>query len=310
MMRFGTARSGGRKLVVAQRSDEQKFVDITRLCSDVARVETLDDLLDASDEDLRKCIQRARAAPTALSQGDLALLPPLMRPSRIRDCSIVTAHLKPASDEMRRRLAEDGSPGAAEAGAHFDDLLTHRGNRGFGWGERDVDTISGPGDEITNPGGELDIELELAGVVRRNSHGEPEIFGYTLYNDWTLRDRQLRNWVASRNLHGDAKNFPGANTFGPMVLLADDCPDPSRLFLRAEVNGTPVAEGGIAGAPWTFQDALVPLFAKDKLAGHELIGSGTILGGSLFEQGERLPRDATVRLICDDIGILENTVKG
>ena len=68
--------------------------------------------------------------------------------------------------------------------------------------------------------------------------------------------------------------------------------------------------GDLSGAVRTFPEALEHLFRGDEITSHELFGTGTILGGCLFEQGRRLPKDATVLLSCPAIGVLENRVRG
>ena len=140
--------------------------------------------------------------------------------------------------------------------------------------------------------------------------GHPEIFGYTLYNDWTLRDLQIEVWAETRSLYGGAKNFAMSNTFGPMVVLSSDCGDPLTLQMQAEVNGAVVASGDLSGAVRSFPEGLEFLFREDNISGHELFGTGTILGGCLFEQGKKLPENASVRLSCPAIGVLENRVRG
>ena len=310
MLRLGSAFIGNDAVAVAQHHDRDGFIDMTRLCGDIAALATLDDLLDLSDADMAACIARARDAAPDLPAGDVALRCPLVRPSRVRDGGIVTEHLKPAFEQMRDRLLARGTAQAIDAAEALDRQIATIPNRPFTTGDRILTTLSGPGDEIVNPGGEIDMELELACVIRRSENGEPEIFGYTLYNDWTLRDMQLDVWAEKRSLYGGAKNFAMSNTFGPMVVLASDCGDPLTLEMRAEVNGTLVTKGDLSGAVRSFPQALEFLFRDNAIAGHELFGTGTILGGCFFEQSKKLPANASVRLSCPAIGVLENRVRG
>lgn len=310
MLRLGSAYVGKDARVVAQDHEHDDFVNLSRLCDDLGALESLDDLLDLPDGALADCIARAREAATDLAAGDVALRCPLVRPGRVRDGGIVIEHLTPAFEQMRDRLLAMGTEKAADAANALDAQIATINERPFTTGDRDLSTLSGPFDEIINPGGEIDLETELACVIRRNEQGQPEIFGYTLYNDWTLRDMQIEVWRETRSLYGGAKNFAMSNTFGPMVVLASDCGDPLRLAMQAEVNEEIVASGDLSGAVRTFPEALEHLFRGDEITGHELFGTGTILGGCLFEQGRRLPKDATVRLSCPAIGVLENRVRG
>lgn len=310
MLRLGSAFVGGQAVAVAQDSGWDEFVNLSQLCSDIAALECLDDMLDLHDREMAACIARARAAQPELPAADVALRCPLLRPSRVRDGGIVTEHLKPAFEQMRDRLLAMGTENATDAAMALDRQIAGISERPFTTGDRDLSTLSGPGDEIINPGGEIDIELELACVIRRNERGQPEIFGYTLYNDWTLRDLQIEVWAETRSLYGGAKNFAMSNTFGPMVVLASDCGDPLALEMQAEVNGEIVASGDLSGAVRSFPQALEYLFRESDIAGHELFGTGTILGGCYFEQGKKLPANASVTLRCPAIGALENQVRG
>ena len=310
MLTIGSALVGGTPAVVVRHHDRPDFVNLTRLCTGDAVLETLDDLLDLPDSDVAACIAHARDAAPDLPASEVVLRCPLARPARVRDGGIVTEHLTPAFGQMRDRLLQDGSVEAVAAANDLDRQIATIADRPFTTGDRDLSTLSGPGDEIANPGGEIDIETELACVIRRTEGGRPEIFGYTLYNDWTLRDQQIAVWKASRSLYGGAKNFAMSNTFGPMVLLAGDCADPLALELRAEANGEVVGSGNLKAAVRSFPKALEFLFRDAPIAGHELFGSGTILNGCLFEQGRRLPVNALVRLSCPEIGTLENRVRG
>jgi 2-keto-4-pentenoate hydratase/2-oxohepta-3-ene-1,7-dioic acid hydratase in catechol pathway len=306
MLTVGTARVGQSTIMVAGTAGSDGLIDGTEALREYGSVRSLDDLLDLPDADMDAAVALLRRTPASLLRSELCLSHPLLRPARARDCGMISIHLEPAFRVMIDRVTALGSPEADEARALLEEMIA----RGFGgplrFGERDVDTLSGDGDLITNPGGELDFELELAAVVRRSEKGEPEIFGYTLYNDWTLRDLQIRNFVESRNLHGSAKNFPAANSFGPMVVLAEDFGDPASAVLWAEIDGERITERCFEGIVWSFPDGVRELYREEAISGHELVGSGTLLNGSLFEQRRLLPPGATVRLGCDAIGVLAN----
>lgn len=310
MLRLGSAFIGNTPVAVAQHSDLNGFVNLSKLGRDIGALESLDDLLDLSDADLADAIAHARDTAPDLTAADVALRCPLIRPARVRDGGIVIEHLTPAFEQMRDRLRAMGTETAIGAADALDAQIATIHERPFTTGDRDLSTLSGPGDEIVNPGGEIDLETELACVIRRNEARAPEIFGYTLYNDWTLRDMQIRIFAETRSLYGGAKNFAMSNTFGPMVVLACDCGDPLTLHMEAEVNGVCVSSGDLSGAVRSFPEALTYLFRDDTITGHELFGTGTILGGCMFEQGRILPENATVRLSCPEIGVLENRVRG
>lgn len=90
----------------------------------------------------------------------------------------------------------------------------------------------------------LDYEIELAVVIGkpgrwiREEDAAAHIYGYTILNDVTLRDRQItfQNGLAAIEL-GGSKNFATSCPLGPVVVTADDIADPQRLALRTTVNG-------------------------------------------------------------------------
>ncbi|WP_175856473.1 fumarylacetoacetate hydrolase family protein [Burkholderia anthina] len=304
MLRFGTAMHGGESIAVARAGEEQRYIDVTALCRDIATLQSLDDLLDLPDDLLGKVVARARGATGSINATQLRLLAPLVRPVRFRDCGIIVSHLVPSFKEMARRVEISYPDKAPEVKARLAAMLEIPFHETVVGGDRDVESLTGEGSEVVCLNGELDFELELAAVVRRRPDGSHDLFGYTFYNDWSIRDLQVKQFTETGDLHGEAKNFPGSNVIGPMVVLATDVVDPAALEIRAEIDGKPYAAGSLAGAAWAFPDAVDHLFAGQTLEGHELVGSGTVLGGSCFENGDRLRDGAVVQFRSPEIGNL------
>ena len=107
--------------------------------------------------------------------------------------------------------------------------------------------VIGPGDPILwdrRVTKKLDYEVELAIVIGKpGRHVRVEdaldhVFGYTILNDVTARDRQVRvrDGVTWYEL-GSSKNFDTSAPLGPCLVTADEIPDPQSLDLRTTVNG-------------------------------------------------------------------------
>ena len=107
--------------------------------------------------------------------------------------------------------------------------------------------VIGPGDPILwdrRVTKKLDYEVELAIVIGKpGRHVRVEdaldhVFGYTILNDVTARDRQVRvrDGVTWYEL-GSSKNFDTSAPLGPCLVTADEIPDPQALDLRTTVNG-------------------------------------------------------------------------
>jgi acylpyruvate hydrolase len=91
----------------------------------------------------------------------------------------------------------------------------------------------------------LDYEVELAVVIGKKGRHIPEdkvdehIFGYTVLNDVTARERQVRYKPDGTMFYeaGTSKNFDNSTPIGPCIVTGDEIPDPQKLALRTYVNG-------------------------------------------------------------------------
>ena len=108
--------------------------------------------------------------------------------------------------------------------------------------------VIGPGDSILlDPAvtRKLDYETELAIVIgKAGRHIAPErahehIFGYTIMNDVTARDRQVKMRADGTCQYalGPGKNFDTCAPLGPVIVTGDELGDPQKLSLRTRVNG-------------------------------------------------------------------------
>ena len=111
-----------------------------------------------------------------------------------------------------------------------------------------ADCVVGPGDDIPLDRAltaKLDCETELAVVIGRPGRHIPveraleHVAGYTIVNDVTARDRQVRRKPDGSTWYdlGRGKVFDGAAPLGPWIVTADEIPDPQSLRLRTRVNG-------------------------------------------------------------------------
>lgn len=111
---------------------------------------------------------------------------------------------------------------------------------GLGVIAHDEDIVSDP--RVTN---KLDYETELLIVIGRAGRHIPasraleHVYGYSVMNDVTARDRQvtLRPDGSSVYNLGPGKNFDTCAPIGPALVTADEVPDPQALALTTRVNG-------------------------------------------------------------------------
>jgi 2-keto-4-pentenoate hydratase/2-oxohepta-3-ene-1,7-dioic acid hydratase in catechol pathway len=91
----------------------------------------------------------------------------------------------------------------------------------------------------------LDYEVELGVVIGKPGRHIPReralehVFGYTVTNDITARDRQAVPHPEGGFEYrlGPGKNFDTAAPIGPWIVTRDEIPDPQGLGLRTYVNG-------------------------------------------------------------------------
>jgi 2-keto-4-pentenoate hydratase/2-oxohepta-3-ene-1,7-dioic acid hydratase in catechol pathway len=154
----------------------------------------------------------------------------------------------------------------------------------------------------------MDYELELGFVVGRGGADlSPEeadgcLFGVTLLNDFSARDRQLEETAG--NL-GPAKGKDFATALGPWIATVDEL-DLLAIELEARVNGEQWASGSSGSAMWSAAEILAYLSTAEPLVPGDLVGSGTLGGGCGLEVGRRLVPGDVVEIEGSGLGVLRN----
>ena len=110
------------------------------------------------------------------------------------------------------------------------------------------DCVVGPDEPIVHDPAltqKLDCETELAIVIGKPGRHIPvaraleHVFGYTIINDVTARDRQVRRTPEGFTWYelGRGKAFDSSAPLGPCITTADEIPDPQALMLKTRING-------------------------------------------------------------------------
>src|SRR5215204_2059296 len=168
----------------------------------------------------------------------------------------------------------------------------------------------------------LDYELEIAVVIGKPGMDiQPEdapdyIFGYTIFNDWSARDLQVQEMKVN---FGPVKSKDFACSFGPVIVTPEALGDKAAgrpgvydLKMIARVNGVEMSRGNFSDIYWSIGDILARASQSVMLNRGDVIGSGTVGTGCLYEltknQGPWLKHGDVVELEIERIGILKNTV--
>ncbi|GAA5091818.1 fumarylacetoacetate hydrolase family protein [Nocardia iowensis] len=317
-MRLITFVAQGRQRVGALLDEDTTVVDLTAAAPDRPEFGSMLALIESGPAGLVRAAELVAARPTTALVDPKAVrwCAPLPRPPRVRDCALFTEHLAVALREMARRQAA----AADDPDAAFDQLIASgRFTLHPLFAERvlyyNVDplAISGPDDTIAPPedATELDYELEIAAVVGRDGRdiapddADGYVFGYTICNDWSARDLQLKLMQTGVGA-GASKDF--STTLGPCLVTADEVPDPYALAMRARVNGEQFSLGSTASMTHTFAEAIAQFSRIGGVYAGEVIASGTVASGTGFDAGRHLKPGDIVELEIDGIGTLRNQV--
>ena len=111
-----------------------------------------------------------------------------------------------------------------------------------------ADNVVGPDEPIVYDPSytrKLDCETELAIVIGREGRHIPReraldhVFGYTIVNDVTARDLQVRRSPEGSVWYevGRGKMFDTSAPLGPVIVTSDEIADPQALTLRTRING-------------------------------------------------------------------------
>ena len=239
----------------------------------------------------------ALGARTSYAENEVRLLAPLTRPRVLRDFLTFEGHMNQAFKALGR--TEPISPLWYEVPAYY---------------KGDPDTVVGPDAVVSIPRycQKFDFELELAVVIGRRGKNIAKadagryIAGYTIWNDFSARDQQMKEGPLGMG-PSKAKDFDGGNSIGPYLVTADEL-DPGHLRMLARVNGETWTDSSSAGRQFSFEDLIVHVSQSETIHAGEVWGSGTVTGGSGLELGRWLKAGDVIELEIEGIGVLRNTI--
>ncbi|ESQ11016.1 MAG: 5-carboxymethyl-2-hydroxymuconate isomerase [Thiohalocapsa sp. PB-PSB1] len=178
-------------------------------------------------------------------------------------------------------------------------------------------TVTGPGDPILLPaacerGPEVDYEAELGVVIGRDARNVSAeqaldyVLGYTAACDVSAR-RWQKHGGGGQWIRG--KSFDSFCPIGPVLVTADEIPNPQALALRCVVNDEPLQQGSTSDMIFSVAELIAFLSRDTTLAPGTLILTGTPAGvGVARKPPVFLANGDRVRVEIDGIGVLENPV--
>lgn len=163
---------------------------------------------------------------------------------------------------------------------------------------------------IPQPTSQVDYEVELAVVIGRRGRRIPEdralehVFGYTVLNDVSGRDVQFKDHQITLG-----KGFDTFAPLGPVVVTADEIPDPSALHVASYVNGEQRQHEATANMLFDVPFLLAFLSRWITLEPGDIVTTGTPAGvGTFMKPPTFLAPGDVVEVEVDGVGRLRNPV--
>ena len=186
--------------------------------------------------------------------------------------------------------------------------------------------VYGPDAIVPHPSAssQFDYELEIGIVIGKEGadiaadDAMDYIAGFTLFNDWSARDLQVDEMAFGL---GPAKGKDTASSIGPWLVTRDEMAPylkDGHLHLKCEVkvNGDLWMKNGEAqNGYFTFADMVERASKDSRIVPGDVIGSGTVGGGSIreairkgFEKARFLQPGDVVEHEVEGIGVLRGTI--
>ncbi|MEV1130935.1 fumarylacetoacetate hydrolase family protein [Agromyces sp. NPDC049794] len=170
-------------------------------------------------------------------------------------------------------------------------------------------SLSGHGATTTWPEDltkQVDYEAELGVIIGRPARGVhvrdalDYVWGYTIVNDITARDLQFSEAQWSR-----CKSFDGFTPTGPVVVTADEVPDPQDLWLTTNLDGRILQDASTNEMVRTVAEIISYLSRSATIPPGTLISTGSPGGAGYSRNPQVFLHDgATVTVSIEGIGSL------
>ncbi|MDR6904431.1 2-keto-4-pentenoate hydratase/2-oxohepta-3-ene-1,7-dioic acid hydratase in catechol pathway [Agromyces sp. 3263] len=153
---------------------------------------------------------------------------------------------------------------------------------------------------------QVDYEAELGVIIGRPARGVhvrdalDYVWGYTVVNDITARDLQFSEAQWSR-----CKSFDGFTPTGPVVVTADEIPDPQDLWLTTNLDGRILQDASTNEMVRGVAEIISYLSRSATIPAGTLISTGSPGGAGYSRNPQVFLRDgSTVTVSVEGIGSL------
>jgi 2-keto-4-pentenoate hydratase/2-oxohepta-3-ene-1,7-dioic acid hydratase in catechol pathway len=178
---------------------------------------------------------------------------------------------------------------------------------------RFTSSLVGHGQPILRPtkSSQLDYEAEFVAIIGKGGRDIPKetaldhVIGYSLFNDGSVRDYQLRTpqWTVG-------KNFDGTGAFGPYIMTADELPRGcAGLRLQCRLNGRTLQDASTSDLIFDVATLIAELSEAFALAPGDMIVTGTPDGVGLSHKPPIFMKAGDVcEVELEGFGVLRNPI--
>lgn len=298
---------------------DTRIVDFTGTAPSRAAFQSMIGLMQAGDaafDEARSMIEDGKAGHAeVLKTADIVLEAPVPVPESVRDwacfpehhlAGVRTHHLRLAAqtDDPEAAMEQFRREGKLDLPPDYYELPRYHTCSRF--------NVIGPDQDAQWPhyGEQMDFELEFGFFIGKKGRDIPMaeassyIFGFTIFNDLSLRDFQRKEG----RIGGKCKEFDAANAMGPCLVTRDELADPYNLRMIARVNGEVWADNNSSTIGRSFEQVVSHMSDSTTIYPGEFHGSGTVGGGCGLEHDRYLNDGDVVELEVEGIGVLRNRV--
>ncbi|XP_064630743.1 fumarylacetoacetate hydrolase domain-containing protein 2-like [Lineus longissimus] len=263
---------------------------VNLVASDPSLPNNMREFLEGGVETMDKAERAVSSASekTVVKRTDLKLLPPITNPEKIFIIGMNYAgHCEEQNVKQPREPIVSGKFANAIAGP-FDDIIYNDETEEMDW-------------EV-----ELGIVIGKAGKNIKESDAMDHVVGYTVCNDVSAREWQMkrngRQWLLS-------KTFDTYCPLGPAIVTKESLSDPHNLGLRCRVNGVTKQDSNTSDLIFKTPRLLAHISKFLTLKPGDIILTGTPSGvGFTRDPPEFLKRGDIFETEIDEIGTLINKI--
>ena len=229
-----------------------------------------------------------------ISISDVNLLAPISRPNKIL---AVGLNYKEHKDEV----AETAAKTIGKAQEKYPNIFNKQNS-----------SVNGPYDDVHRPRASefLDYEGELGFIIGKKCRHVPYekaagvIYGYTVVNDVTIRDWQMRGPPMTMTM---GKSWDTHCPFGPYIVTSDEVGDPHDLKLETFVNGELRQSASTSDLIFDCYTLVEYLSTAFTLEPGDLIPTGTPAGSAVMTRNWLKAGDE-IKIEIEKLGFINNKV--